>query len=113
MPSARAFLRLCWVRSMITAKNHNGFEIQRHDGPAGWVAIKGPFSFRWEAHCHMLRMEKTPGAEYRIYESLTARQPPAPRTLQDIANEHEAAIIFVWTMVGIASKIEAAEKRQP
>lgn len=95
------------------ASNHNGYNIERHDGPAGWVAIQGPFSFKWEAHARMLKMERTPGAEYRVYESLTARQPAAPRTMEDIANEQKAAIIFAWTMVGIAIKVEAAERNQP
>ncbi len=60
---------------MRTATNAQGYNVERLDGPLGWVAIAGPFGSYVLAARHLADMHKTPAAEYRVYESLVERQP--------------------------------------
>ncbi|MDQ1921664.1 hypothetical protein [Massilia pseudoviolaceinigra] len=56
---------------MIAATNQIGFVVERHDGPVvGWAAITDPLDTRTEAKERRDALERTPGAEYRIYPAL-------------------------------------------
>lgn len=62
---------------MRAADNGMGWVVERHDGPkVGWVAIDGPFAKPEHAHIALDEMARTPGAEYRIYQSLALPEKP-------------------------------------
>lgn len=59
---------------MIAATNQAGFVVQRFDGASvGWTAITKPFTTRAWAHAALTQVERTPGAEYRVYPALKGR----------------------------------------
>lgn len=62
---------------MRPASNHAGWVVERHDGPkVGWVAIDGPFVSMQHARNALCEIERTPGAEYRVYMSVTLPERP-------------------------------------
>ncbi len=54
--------------SSMTAKNHNGYEVQLYTDD-GWKAISKPMT-RKEAETWLKSTVKTDSGEYRVYESL-------------------------------------------
>lgn len=62
---------------MRPADNGTGWVVERHDGPVvGWVAIDGPFAKREHACMALVEMKPTPGADYRVYQSLALPEKP-------------------------------------
>ncbi|RSZ60023.1 hypothetical protein HF313_15015 [Massilia atriviolacea] len=59
---------------MRLATNHLGYAVERFDGPTiGWFAITDPYSLREWAETALHLIERTPGAEYRVYPAISQK----------------------------------------